>query len=77
MRPNTSEPGIFSTKSSRPVTTSMLVPKQKKAFQSPGVHKIGLNPDFPAGMPVLILPLRLPSRLRCPLSSPQELRPSR
>ncbi len=45
MRPNTSESGIFSTKRSRPVSTSMLtrmlVPKPKKAFQSPGVHRTG------------------------------------
>src|SRR5580693_8208427 len=45
MRPNTSESGIFSTNRNRPVSTSMLtrmlVPKPKKAFQSPGAHKIG------------------------------------
>src|SRR6202035_360602 len=37
-----------STKRNRPVSTSMLtrmlVPKPKKAFQSPGVHKIGRKP---------------------------------
>ncbi len=47
MRPNTMASGIFSTKRSRPVSTSMLtrmlVPKPKKAFQSPGVQKFGLN----------------------------------
>src|SRR5882672_5030011 len=47
MRPNTIPSGIFSTKRSRPVSTSiltrMLVPKPKKAFQSPGVHKVGLK----------------------------------
>src|ERR1700736_2395175 len=45
MRPKTSESGIFSTKRSKPVSTSMLtrifVPKPKNAFQSPGVHKTG------------------------------------
>ena len=50
MRPNTSASGIFSTKRSSPVSTSMLtrmlVPKPKKAFQSPGVHNAGLKSDF-------------------------------
>ena len=45
MRPNTIESGIFSTKRNRPVSTSMLtrmlVPKPKKAFQSPGVQSFG------------------------------------
>src|SRR5580704_2381255 len=45
MRPKTRESGVFSTKRNRPVSTSMLtrmlVPKPKKAFQSPGAHKIG------------------------------------
>src|SRR6516165_1130094 len=45
MRPKTSESGIFSTKRRSPVSTSMLtrmlVPKPKKAFQSPGVHNGG------------------------------------
>src|SRR3954447_12530972 len=45
MRPNTNVSGIFSTNRSRPVSTSMLtkmlVPKPKKAFQSPGVHNAG------------------------------------
>src|SRR5580704_17203287 len=48
MRPNTSESGIFSTNRNKPVSTSMLtrilVPKPKKAFQSPGAHKIGRKP---------------------------------
>ncbi len=47
MRPNTSESGIFSTNRNRPVSTSiltrMLVPKPKKAFQSPGVQMVGRN----------------------------------
>ena len=45
MRPNTSASGIFSTKRNSPVSTSMLtrmlVPKPKKAFQSPGVQSFG------------------------------------
>src|SRR5947209_8764451 len=45
MRPNTIASGIFSTKRNRPVSTSMLtrmlVPKPKKAFQSPGVQNFG------------------------------------
>ena len=48
MRPKTSASGIFSTNRNRPVSTSMLtrilVPKPKKAFQSPGAHKIGRKP---------------------------------
>src|ERR1700683_3659296 len=48
MRPKTSESGIFNTNRNRPVSTSMLtrilVPKPKKAFQSPGAHKIGRKP---------------------------------
>src|SRR5580704_2646446 len=47
MRPNTSSSGIFSTKRSRPVSTSMLtrmlVPKPKNAFQSPGTQSFGLK----------------------------------
>ena len=47
MRPNTRSSGIFSTNRSKPVSVSMLtrmlVPKPKNAFQSPGVHKAGLN----------------------------------
>src|SRR5579871_3038637 len=47
MRPNTSSSGILSTKRSRPVSTSMLtrmlVPKPKKAFQSPGTQSFGLK----------------------------------
>src|SRR5262245_55738607 len=63
MRPNTRLSGIFSTKRSRPVSTSMLtrilVPKPKNAFQSPGVHSAGLNSvvlisDLPA-VPVNVL----------------------
>src|SRR5216683_6757420 len=46
MRPNTSSSGIFSTKRSSPVSTSMLtrmlVPKPKNAFQSPGTHSLGV-----------------------------------
>src|SRR5689334_18550663 len=42
MRPNTSSSGSFNTKRSNPVNVSrltrMLVPKPKKAFQSPGVQ---------------------------------------
>src|SRR5258708_40061331 len=48
MRPKTSASGIFSTNRNRPVSTNMLtrilVPKPKKAFQSPGAHKIGRKP---------------------------------
>src|SRR4029077_10476405 len=48
MRPKTIASGIFSTNRNRPVSTSMLtrilVPKPKKAFQSPGAHKIGRKP---------------------------------
>ena len=48
MRPKTSESGIFSTNRNRPVSTNMLtrmlVPKPKKAFQSPGAHRIGRKP---------------------------------
>ena len=58
MRPNTSESGIFSTNRNSPVSTSMLtrmlVPKPKKAFQSPGVHRTGLKSDLTA-VPVLVL----------------------
>src|ERR1700685_883851 len=57
MRPNTSESGIFSTNRNRPVSTSMLtrilVPKPKKAFQSPGAHKIGRKPAVDV---VLVIP---------------------
>ncbi len=46
MRPNTIASGILSTKRSSPVSTSrftrMLVPNPKKAFQSPGVHQLGV-----------------------------------
>ena len=46
MRPKTMELGIFTTNRNRPVRTSMLtrmlVPKPKKAFQSPLVHTGGL-----------------------------------
>jgi hypothetical protein len=45
MRPNTSVSGIFNTKRSSPVSTSMLtrmlVPKPKNAFQSPTVQSAG------------------------------------
>src|SRR6516225_3463778 len=45
MRPNTSVSGIFNTKRSSPVSTNMLtkilVPKPKKAFQSPALHNLG------------------------------------
>ncbi len=45
MRPKTSESGIFSTKRSSPVKVStltrILVPKPKKAFQSPGTQIFG------------------------------------
>src|SRR5262245_60069068 len=47
MRPNTSASGIFSTKRSSAVSVSvltrMLVPKPKKAFQSPGTQSFGRN----------------------------------
>ena len=47
MRPKTSASGIFSTKRSRPVSTStltrMLVPNPKKAFQSPGTQRRSLR----------------------------------
>ena len=46
MRPKTMSSGIFSTKRSSAVSVSrltrMLVPKPKKAFQSPGVQSFGL-----------------------------------
>src|SRR5581483_7884158 len=62
MRPNTRLSGIFKTKRSRPVSTSMLtrmlVPKPKNAFQSPDVHSAGLNSDLPA-VPVDVL-MRIP-----------------
>jgi hypothetical protein len=76
MRPNTSESGIFSTKRNSPVSTSMLtrmlVPKPKKAFQSPGVHNAGLNSDVAAVpvMLVLIVMLLLPDCLKSPVSLP-------
>src|SRR3954447_21626230 len=45
MRPKTSEPGIFSTKRKRPVSTSMLtrmlVPNPNNASHAPGVHAAG------------------------------------
>src|SRR5258708_10442605 len=48
MRPKSSASGISSTNRNRPVSTNMLtrilVPKPKKAFQSPGAHKIGRKP---------------------------------
>ena len=57
MRPNTSESGILRTKRSSAVSVSMLtrmlVPKPKNAFQSPGVHRIGL-PDIASVSDVLI-----------------------
>src|SRR6185295_13156443 len=55
MRPKTSASGILSTKRSRPVSTSMLtrmlVPKPKKAFQSPGTQSFGLVVVVIAMMP--------------------------
>ena len=64
MRPNTSESGIFSTNRNRPVSTSMLtrmlVPKPKKAFQSPGVHSAGLKSDLVAVAVPLVLIVMLP-----------------
>ena len=46
MRPKMMSPGICSTNCSSPVSTSrltrMLVPKPKKAFQSPGVQSLGV-----------------------------------
>src|SRR5260370_23213142 len=48
MRPKTSASGILTTKRRSPVSTSrftrMLVPKPKKAFQSPGVQSFGFSP---------------------------------
>ena len=59
MRPNTSESGIFSTKRNRPVSTSMLtrmlVPKPKKAFQSPGVQSFGLDVAVVAHVPLPVM----------------------
>src|SRR4051812_26574209 len=50
MRPNTSASGIFSTKRRSAVNVSrltrMLVPKPKKAFQSPGTQSLGLAVAF-------------------------------
>ncbi len=62
MRPKTRLSGIFSTKRSRPVSTSMLtrmlVPKPKKAFQSPGVHKAGWPREAAVSvMAMLVSPL--------------------
>src|ERR1700745_2815094 len=66
MRPNTSEAGIFSTNRNSPVSTSILtrilVPKPKKAFQSPGVHKTGLKSDLPA-VPVMLVLIVMPPLL--------------
>ena len=42
--------------------TRMLVPKPKKAFQSPGVHSVGLNP-------VVVLIIRSPVRISVALSA--------
>ncbi len=76
MRPNTSESGIFSTKRNRPVKTSMLtrmlVPKPKKAFQSPGVHRTGLKSDLPA-VPVMLVLIVIPLLLS--LKSPVKVPP--
>ena len=83
MRPNTRKSGIFSTNRNSPVSTSMLtrmlVPKPKKAFQSPGVHNAGLKSDLPAVpvMLVLIVTLPLLKSSKSPASSPQEPRRSR
>src|SRR5258706_10241692 len=48
MRPKTRSAGICRTNRSRPVSVSrltrMLVPKPKKAFQSPGTQSAGLAP---------------------------------
>src|SRR5580700_394095 len=59
MRPNTSVSGIFSTKRNSPVSTSMLtrmlVPKPKKAFQSPGVHNAGLKPAVPVVLVLIVM----------------------
>src|SRR5215813_5368567 len=45
IRPKTSSSGILSAKRNKAVKVSkftrMLVPKPKKAFQSPGVHSLG------------------------------------
>ncbi len=77
MRPNTSESGIFSTKRNRPVKTSMLtrmlVPKPKKAFQSPGVHRTGLKSDLPA-VPVMLVLIVIPLLLLS-LKSPVKVPP--
>src|SRR6516165_4923849 len=68
MRPNTRLSGIFRTKRSNPVRTSMLtrmlVPKPKNAFQSPDVQSAGLNSDLPA-VPVMLLLMVLPLCGRC------------
>src|SRR5262244_870640 len=64
MRPKTSESGIFSTKRNKPVSTSMLtrmlVPKPKKAFQSPGVQSLGSN--LGVAVAVAVVMDRSPSR---------------
>src|SRR5690349_1994359 len=48
--PKTRSSGIFSTKRRSAVRvrrfTRMLVPKPKKAFQSPGTHSLGLKAVF-------------------------------
>src|SRR6267143_6978199 len=50
MRPNTRSSGIFNTKRNSAVSVSrltrMLVPKPKKAFQSPGTQIFGLLMAF-------------------------------
>jgi uncharacterized membrane protein YdjX (TVP38/TMEM64 family) len=65
MRPNTSASGIFSTKRSSPVSTStltrMLVPKPKKAFQSPGTQTGFWAPvQFVVMLVLIVIPLMLP-----------------
>src|SRR5208283_535898 len=73
IRPKTSESGILRTKRSSPVKTrtltKMLVPKPKKAFQSPGTQSRSLRPSVVAKVCILsaLLALRYRSvRLALP-----------
>src|SRR5262245_857188 len=71
MRPNTSESGIFSTNRSSAVSVSMLtrmlVPKPKKAFQSPGTQSLGWNVDVAEAItPSFDLPrAQCPCQIKC------------
>src|ERR1700730_14053575 len=74
MRPNTMLSGIFSTKRSRPVSTSMLtrmlVPKPKNAFQSPGTQSFGLKSAVVTAMSLSSGSMQVPA----PRSAPADRR---